>query len=173
MTASVIDHFGTFWTNPKKSISGTFAYLVWDDDALYYAGSMTDAELRSFGTKRNDHLWNGDVFELFLKPDEERPEYYEFQANPRGAVFEVLFPCFLAGTNLAGSRMLRRSTRKPPSPCAALSTPRATAMKAGASRGEFPGRPSHQPEESQNPAQTGGSRSAGTTTAPREQIRSR
>ena len=91
-TASVIDHFGTFWTNPKKSIAGTFAYLVWDDDALYYAGSMTDAELRSFGTKRNDHLWNGDVFELFLKPSDERPEYYEFQANPRGAVFEVLFP---------------------------------------------------------------------------------
>ena len=84
--AAVIDRFGSFWTNPKKAISGTFAYLVWDDDALYYAGSMTDAELRSFGTKRNDHLWNGDVFELFLKPSEDRPEYYEFQANPRGGV---------------------------------------------------------------------------------------
>ena len=90
--AAVIDRFGSFWTNPKKSISGTFAYLVWDDDALYYAGSMTDAELRSFGTKRNDHLWNGDVFELFLKPSAGAPEYYEFQANPRGVVFEAPFP---------------------------------------------------------------------------------
>jgi hypothetical protein len=90
--AAVIDGFASFWMNPKKPRPGTFAYLVWDDDALYYAGSMTDAELRSFGTKRNDHLWNGDVFELFLKPSVERPEYYEFQANPRGVVFEASFP---------------------------------------------------------------------------------
>jgi hypothetical protein len=75
-----------------RPITGIFAYLVWDDDALYFAGSMTDAELRSFGTKRNDHLWNGAVFELFLKPSIERPEYYEFQANPRGVVFEAPFP---------------------------------------------------------------------------------
>ena len=32
------------------------------------------------------------MFELFLKPSEERPEYYEFQANPRGVVFEAPFP---------------------------------------------------------------------------------
>jgi hypothetical protein len=91
-SAAVIDRFASFWTNPKTPRPGTFAYLVWDDDALYYAGSMTDAELRSFGTKRNDHLWNGDVFELFLKPSALRPEYYEFQANPRGVVFEAPFP---------------------------------------------------------------------------------
>jgi cellulose/xylan binding protein with CBM9 domain len=91
-SAAVIDRFASYWKNPKERITGIFAYLVWDDDALYYAGSMTDAELRSFGTKRNDHLWNGDVFELFLKPSIERPEYYEFQANPRGVVFEAPFP---------------------------------------------------------------------------------
>jgi hypothetical protein len=53
---------------------------------------MKDSELRSFGTKRNDHLWNGDVFELFLKPSDERPEYYEFQANPLGVILEAAFP---------------------------------------------------------------------------------
>jgi hypothetical protein len=90
--AAAIDRFASFWTNPPKPRPGTMAYLVWDDEALYYAGSMTDAELRSFGTKRNDHLWNGDVFELFLKPSGDRPEYYEFQANPRAVVFEAPFP---------------------------------------------------------------------------------
>jgi hypothetical protein len=90
--AAVIDHFASFWTEPKAPRPGTTAYLVWDDDALYYAARMTDLELRSFGTKRNDHLWNGDVFELFFKPSRGRPEYYEFQANPRGVVFEVPFP---------------------------------------------------------------------------------
>jgi Carbohydrate family 9 binding domain-like len=90
--AAVIDRFGAYWTDPSTAHTGTFAYLVWDDDALYYAGSMTDAELRSFGTKRNDHLWNGDVFELFLKPSALKPAYFEFQANPRGLIFEMAFP---------------------------------------------------------------------------------
>ena len=52
---------------------------------------MTDAELRSFGTKRNDTLWEGDVFELFFKPSADKPEYFEFQANPRMLVFEMAF----------------------------------------------------------------------------------
>jgi Carbohydrate family 9 binding domain-like len=88
--AAVIDHFATFWT--KTARAGTFAYLVWDQEALYYAASMTDAELRSFGTKRNDTLWEGDVFELFFKPDADKPGYFEFQANPRMLVFEMAFP---------------------------------------------------------------------------------
>ena len=81
--AAVIDHFASYWTKTPRA--GTFAYLVWDDDALYYAASMTDAELRSFGTKRNDTLWEGDVFELFFKPSADEPEYFEFQANPSHA----------------------------------------------------------------------------------------
>jgi hypothetical protein len=88
--AAVIDHFASYWSKTPRA--GTFAYLIWDDDALYYAASMTDAELRSFGTKRNDTLWEGDVFELFFKPSAQKPEYFEFQANPRMVVFEMAFP---------------------------------------------------------------------------------
>jgi hypothetical protein len=89
--AAVIDHFAAFWKDPKVAINGTFAYVVWDDDAIYYAASMSDSELRSFGKQRNDTLWEGDVFELFLKPSADQPEYYEFQANPRAFVFEMAF----------------------------------------------------------------------------------
>jgi hypothetical protein len=88
--AAVIDHFASYWTKTPRA--GTFAYLVWDDDALYYAASMTDTELRAFGTARNDTLWEGDVFELFFKPSALKPEYFEFQANPRMLVFEMAFP---------------------------------------------------------------------------------
>ena len=90
--AAVIDRFATFWTKTKTPRQGTRAYLVWDDEAIYYAGTMTDTEVRAFGTHRNDTLWDGDVFELFLKPSAEHPEYFEFQANPRSLVFEMAFP---------------------------------------------------------------------------------
>jgi len=87
--AKVIDHFAAFWKKTPRA--GTRAFLVWDDEAIYYAGTMTDTEVRAFGTQRNDTLWEGDVFELFLKPSAERPEYFEFQGNPHGAVFEMAF----------------------------------------------------------------------------------
>jgi hypothetical protein len=29
---------------------------------------------------------------MFLKPSKDRPEYYEFQSNPRAVVFEAAFP---------------------------------------------------------------------------------
>jgi len=89
--AAPIDRFPSFW-NRVDPQSGTRAWLVWDDSALYFAAQMPDAELRSFGMKRNDHLWNGDVFELFFKPSTERPNYYEFQVNPKSVILELAFP---------------------------------------------------------------------------------
>lgn len=88
--AKPITDFAAFWIGESRP--GTRALLAWDDDYLYYAGEMTDAELRAAGRNRNDHLWEGDVFELFLKPREDQPAYYEFQANPLATVFEVAFP---------------------------------------------------------------------------------
>jgi hypothetical protein len=89
--AEVIDRFSAYWKNANTG-TGTQARLVWDDEALYFAAQMTDSELRSFGTKRNDTLWEGDVFELFFKPHESRPEYYEFQVNPKSLILELAFP---------------------------------------------------------------------------------
>lgn len=89
--ASIIDKFPSFWAGTPSSGS-TRARLLWDDQALYFAAEMTDNELRAFGTKHNDKLWNGDVFELFFKPDAEKPAYYEFEVNPHSAVLELAFP---------------------------------------------------------------------------------
>jgi hypothetical protein len=88
--AAPIEQFASFWNKTPRV--GTKAYLVWDDEALYYGATMTDSELRAYGIKRNDTLWDGDVFELFFKPSVSRPAYYEFQANPRELVFECAFP---------------------------------------------------------------------------------
>lgn len=92
-TASVIDNFPAFWagTSPPAS-SATRARLLWNGDSLYFSATLTDSELKAFGDKHNDHLWNGDVFELFFKPSTQAPAYYEFQTNPNQAVFEVAFP---------------------------------------------------------------------------------
>jgi hypothetical protein len=90
-SAPLIDGFAAFWDLADVR-SKTQARLVWDDDALYFGAKMTDVELRAFGTQHNDRLWLGDVFELFFKPRTDRPEYYEFQVNPRSTILELAFP---------------------------------------------------------------------------------
>ncbi len=90
-SARLINKFPTFWKGIPDN-GTTQAWLVWDDEALYFAAKMTDKEMVSFGTKRNDHLWNGDVFELFFKPHEDKTYYYEFQGNPVSATFQVPMP---------------------------------------------------------------------------------
>ena len=89
--AAPIDAFAAFWKH-SAAVPATRALLIWDDRALYFAARMSDTELRAFGSQRNDHLWEGDVFELFFKPRADRPAYYEFQGNPRGLVFEAAWP---------------------------------------------------------------------------------
>jgi hypothetical protein len=89
--ATVIEHFPSFWSKTDNG-KGTRARLLWDDNALYVNATMTDTELRAFGKKHNDTLWLGDVFEVFLKPSDERPEYYEFEFNPHSAILELPFP---------------------------------------------------------------------------------
>jgi hypothetical protein len=88
--AMEIKEFPAYWSH-QPSTGSTKAMLVWDNDNLYFAATMTDAELRSFGTKRNDKLWNGDVFELFFKPKDDDPRYYEFQVNPKSVILELAF----------------------------------------------------------------------------------
>jgi anti-anti-sigma factor len=89
--AAVIDRFPAYWQK-QASGTGTKARLLWDDENLYFSATMTDTELRSFGTKRNDTLWLGDVFELFFKPSDDKPAYYEFQVNPKSVILELAFP---------------------------------------------------------------------------------
>lgn len=89
--AERIDRFSAFWKGEEVGPK-TVARLVWDEEALYFAATMTDGELRAHGVKRNDFLWEGDVFELFFKPRADGPEYYEFQANPRSVIFETAIP---------------------------------------------------------------------------------
>jgi hypothetical protein len=89
--AQVLQDFAAFWLN-QKARSGTRARLLWDEQHLYFAADMDDADLYADVKERNGMTWTNDVFELFFKPAEDKLTYYEFQVNALNTQLELFLP---------------------------------------------------------------------------------
>lgn len=80
--------------------------LLWDDAYLYFSAAVQDATPLCVGAARDDHVWEGDCFELFLNPDNRPGEYYEMDFNSSGVIWDSLWLRHSSG----GSRILRSWT---------------------------------------------------------------
>lgn len=92
--AELIDDFYLPWLQEKsrKSRTKTTARLLWNRDYLYFFAEMEDGDLYANIKENDGRLWENDVFELFFKPADHKPGYYEFQVNPTGAVLDMFIP---------------------------------------------------------------------------------
>lgn len=68
------------------------AKFLWDETHLYVAMIAEDRDLRSTLAGRDARLWTEDVLELFLKPAESSPVYYEFEFSPSQQIFDAYWP---------------------------------------------------------------------------------
>lgn len=98
-TADEIDAFHVPWLaeGPRASRTKTKARLLWDRDYLYFFAEMEDRDLFADVKEKDGLLWNNDVFELFFKPADDKPGYYEFQVNAAGASLDMFLPSKDAG----------------------------------------------------------------------------
>jgi hypothetical protein len=94
--AQVLQDFSTFWEK-RKAKSATKARLLWDDQYLYFCAEMEDVDLYADVKEHNGICWENDVFELFFKPHEDKPGYYEFQVNALNTQLEMFLPSRGAG----------------------------------------------------------------------------
>ncbi len=93
-TAEVIDSFQLPWLGKEARLAktATKARLLWDRDNLYFFGEMVDSDLFADVTEHDGDTWDNDVFELFFKPANDKPGYYEFQVNAKNTVFDMFLP---------------------------------------------------------------------------------
>ncbi len=92
--AQVIDNFHLPWLGAKArpARTKTSAKLLWDREYLYFFADMEDSDLYADVTEHDGETWDNDVFELFFKPADDRPGYYEFQVNAAGTVMDMFLP---------------------------------------------------------------------------------
>ncbi len=92
--ATVIDQFHLPWLGKidRAARSQTKARLLWDREYLYFCAEMQDTDLFADVTEHDGVTWDNDVFELFFKPAEDKPGYYEFQVNAAGTIMDLFLP---------------------------------------------------------------------------------
>ena len=89
--------------------------LLWDDHALYVCAKISEPHVWATLKEKNSIIYQDNDFEIFLDPDGDGLNYYEFETNALGTIWELTLdkpynqggqPTL--GTNLPG---LRRAVR--------------------------------------------------------------
>ncbi|MCI0461335.1 MAG: carbohydrate-binding family 9-like protein [Gemmataceae bacterium] len=101
--AQLLTDFSAYWLK-RKAKTATKARLLWDDQNLYFAAEMEDADLYADVKEHNGMCWLNDVFELFFKPSADKLAYYEFQVNALNTQLEMFLPSRGAGGYLRFAR---------------------------------------------------------------------
>lgn len=77
---------------PDPTAYATWWKALWSRTGVYFLIDCTDPLLTSTGLPDNSDLWNEDVAEVFLWPDESVSTYFEYCISPLGAETPILCP---------------------------------------------------------------------------------
>jgi hypothetical protein len=88
-----------FWATPHVDIRGSMSdaepgydtrtKLLWDDEYLYVAASLDDDHVWATITERNAVIYHDNDYEVFIDPDGDSHNYYEFEVNAFNTVWNL------------------------------------------------------------------------------------
>jgi Carbohydrate family 9 binding domain-like len=78
----------------------TTVQIAWDQKALYLFFHCTDPDIWGNMLKHDDYLWEEEVVEAFIDPDNDRKQYYEFEYSPLGIAFDAHIEAFPTKENI-------------------------------------------------------------------------
>ena len=82
---------GDFVNNSDGSQSTykTEARVLYDENFIYFAFRCGDGNIWSTMKRRDEHLWEEEVVEVFLQADPNQPSYIELEVNPLGTMLDI------------------------------------------------------------------------------------
>lgn len=92
--AQVVTEFASHWLEEgqRKPPTAIKARLLWDREFLYFSAEMEDWDVFANVTQQDGFVWTCDVFELFFKPAQDKPGYYEFEVNAANGKLDMFLP---------------------------------------------------------------------------------
>ena len=76
---------------PKPSLA-TRVKMLWDDTFFYVAATLDEPALWSDITEHDAVIFHENDFEVFIDPNADSHEYYEFEINARGTFWDLFLP---------------------------------------------------------------------------------
>lgn len=86
-TATFVDISGEGFAEP---IYSTRAKMLWDDEYLYIGAVLDEPNIVANLTQRDTIIYRDNDFEVFIDPDGDGRDYFEFETNARGVLFDLL-----------------------------------------------------------------------------------
>jgi hypothetical protein len=86
------------WTDDFIEITGapalkprfkTRVKMLWCDDYFYVAAEMEEPHIWGTITEKNEIMFNDNDFEVFIDPDGDSRNYYEFEMNALNSIWEL------------------------------------------------------------------------------------
>ena len=68
----------------------TRAKILWDDEYLYLAADLEEPHVWATYTERDATIYHENDFEVFIDPDGDTHQYYEFEINALGTEWDLL-----------------------------------------------------------------------------------
>ena len=92
---------GVEWTDDFVDITGdpkraprfrTRVKMAWDDEFLYVGADLEEPHVWGTITEKNAVMFEDNDFEVFIDPDGDGLDYYEFEINALGSIWELSLP---------------------------------------------------------------------------------
>lgn len=64
--------------------------MLWDDNYLYIAAEIKETDIQARLRQRDTIIFNDNDFEIFIDPDGDTHDYYEFEMNALNTVWDLL-----------------------------------------------------------------------------------
>lgn len=87
-------------TTPRRATSQSQARLMWDDKYLYFGAELQDRDLYCATKSGHDNPFGSDdIIELFIKPSDELPYYWEIHVVPSSGTRDYFYARRGAGSD--------------------------------------------------------------------------
>lgn len=92
---------GAEWSDDFVDITGdpkraprfrTRVKMAWDDEFLYVGADLEEPHVWGTITEKNSVMFEDNDFEVFIDPDGDGLDYYEFEINALGSIWELSLP---------------------------------------------------------------------------------
>jgi hypothetical protein len=95
-------HLVQWWKGPGHTpLEGGVCYVGHDQQGLWFYVCLGDGSVYTRARRDNEKMWElGDTVEFFVKPGEDREDYWEVHVTPNDLIMDILIPSrdeYLAG----------------------------------------------------------------------------